>query len=63
MSKNITPRQRQFMTDKVQHVFRIPDLNGTTLSGLMRVWAIALANGWLSLAELCWQQIEKLLDD
>jgi hypothetical protein len=57
----ITLQQGQFITDRVEHGYQIPNLEDATLSGLIQTWTIALANGWLSLAELTRQQIEKLL--
>jgi hypothetical protein len=59
----ITLQQKQFITDRLEHDYRIPNLEDATLNGLLQTWTTALANGWLSLADLSRKQIEKLLRD
>jgi hypothetical protein len=58
--KDISHRQ-QFKPDSIEHAYRIPNLDDSILRGLLVTWTVALANGWLSMAELTRRQIEKFL--
>ena len=57
----IIPQPKKLTSDRIEHSYRIPNLEDATLIGLLQTWTVAIANGWLSLAELDRRQIEKSL--